>query len=85
MNEYSAIPTGIEQWLICMIGYDVALHDILRKDIADNILAEASEAMKTMKSNNSDAQDIRTNAVDLSFIGGGNGGGGGDTSNPLNM
>lgn len=85
INENSIVPIDSPLWLVCMIAYDVALHDILRKDIASNILDEAGEFMKTMKSNNSDAQDIRTNAADLSFIGGGTGTGGGDTSNPLNL
>lgn len=84
-NENSTVPIDDPLWLVCMIAYDVALHDILRKDIANNILSEAGEFMKTMKSNNNDAQDIRTNAADLSFIGGGNAGGGGGTSNPLNL
>lgn len=84
-DQNSEVPTGIEQWLICMIGYDVALHDILRKDIAGNILGEAVEAMKTMKSDNDDAQDVKLNAVDLSFIGSDNASIGSGTSNPLDL
>lgn len=84
VDESSEVPIDNPAWLVCMLGYDVALHDILRKDIADNILAEANELMKTMKSDNNDAQDIRTNAVDLSFIGSDNAVGTG-TSDPLNL
>lgn len=86
VNENSTVPIDNPLWLVCMIAYDVALHDILRKDISGNILAEAAEIMKAMKSDNNDAQDIKLNTVDLGFIGSQNVGyGGGNTANPLDM
>lgn len=83
-DEDSEVPIDNPLWLVSMIAYDVALHDILRKDTANNILAEANEFMKGMKSDNNDAQDIKTNAVDLGFIGSNNTGNS-NTSNPLNL
>lgn len=83
-DENSTVSVDDPQWLVCMIAYDVALHDILRKDIAPNILAEANAAMKGMKSVNNDAQDIKADQADLSFIGSDNTGHGG-TSNPLDL
>jgi len=83
-NDSSTVPTGIESWLVCMIAYDVALHDILRKDTANNILAEANDHMKSMKADNNAAQEQRANMANLSFLGGSNDSGG-STSNPLDM
>lgn len=68
-DESSIVPVDDPAWLVCMIAYDVALHDILRKDIANNILGEAAEIMKSMKSDNDDAQDVQTNSFDMSNIG----------------
>lgn len=70
VDENSTVSIDNPAWLVCMIAYDVALHDILRKDISSNILAEANQLMKSMKSDNNDAQEIRMNQVDLGFIGG---------------
>lgn len=80
----STVPGINPAWFVCMIAYDVAMHDILRKDIAKNILAEAGDIFKSMKSDNNQAQENRVNQADLSFIGGNNTTGIG-TSNPLDM
>jgi hypothetical protein len=68
-DKDSIVPVDQPSWLVCMIAYDVALHDILRKDIAGSILADANDIFKSMKSDNNEAQENRVNEVDMSFIG----------------
>lgn len=71
-NDKSDIPVDDPVWLICKVAYEVALHDILRKDISTNLASEADDAMKSMKWVNNSSQDNKVNQADLSFIGSNN-------------
>lgn len=65
----SIVPVDHPEWLVCMVAYDIALHDILRKDTANSHLADAADIFNAMKSENNDAQENRLNETSLSFIG----------------
>lgn len=74
-NENSTVPIDDPAWLVCMIAYEVNVHDILRKDTAGGLLDEANEIMDGMKSVNNSAQEVRMNMYDMSGIGGASSGG----------
>jgi hypothetical protein len=69
-DENSDVPGSNPAWFVCMVAYDVALHDILRKDTANNLLAEANDIFKSMKSDNNAAQSSEMSGFDMGFIGG---------------
>jgi hypothetical protein len=46
------VPVDDPNWLVAVVAYDVALHDILRKDIAPIIKAEADQIMAGMLADN---------------------------------
>jgi hypothetical protein len=54
-GESDAVPVDDPNWLVCVCAYQIALHDILRKDTANGHLSEANGIMARMISDNEGA------------------------------
>lgn len=50
------VPVDDPNWLVCVAAYEIAVHDILRKDTAAGLLAESNDILLRMIADNEQAQ-----------------------------